>query len=156
VSTPGFTGGPRGRRPRRAVPWLRSALLGLICLALLTADSGATTLCIAADGSAAIEAAFDGRCDGCDQRLFEPVRSAAPSGSELRAASCAGCVDVDVAGIGRAAGRDPELASLDAVALAPVRIGVAPLAPAHPTSVRGEHTTAASSGSSGRASILRC
>jgi len=152
------------RRSRRVAAWLRSALLGLrsgllglVCLAVVAADSNATTLCIDADGSAAIEIAYDGRCSGCDDDAFPPLQAEARPRSELRGASCQGCLDVDIAGIERAARRDLDLASLTIPWVAPALISALPCAPASVACTRRlERPLDARSASLARTRVLRC
>jgi hypothetical protein len=139
------------------VALLRSALLGLVCLAVLAADANATTLCIAADGSAAIERARDGRCDGCEDRPLAPTPVETRSLSDLRDATCRGCLDVDVAGVDQAARRDLELARLTVLAVAPVLAQMAPLVPSPaPRALRSAPPGGAGSAALARSSVLRC
>jgi hypothetical protein len=130
-------------------------VLGLICLAVLAADANATTLCIAADGSAAIERASDGRCDGCEDRPLAPVETRTVS--DLRDATCQGCLDVDVAGVDPAARRELELARLTVLIVAPVLAQPPPLVPASAARAR----RSAPPGGAGpaalaRSAVLRC
>jgi len=140
----------RTRRPD-AIRWLRGVLLTLLCLAVLGADSRATTLCIDDDGTAGIESAIAGRCAGCDDA---PVSRPQP-GSELRAAACDGCVDLDVAGVEQGARRELELVGVGAPAPAPaphaLPVAAPRLAPARHAQVRDT-----GSGAPSRVRVLRC
>jgi hypothetical protein len=152
VSIQRRTGSIRGLRAGSAV---RGTLLALLCLALLGAESRATALCIDRGGVAGIEAAFAGRCAGCDDEPLARAGEPSSPGSELRAAACDGCLDLDVAGIEQGARRELGLARLAGPVLPPALHALpspaAPLAPA-----RRALEPDASPGALARSRILRC
>jgi len=139
----------------RSIRGLRAAR-GMLCLAVLGADSRATTLCIDREGRPALETAFAGRCAGCDDGPLAPVGEPQTSGQQLRAAAdCDGCLDLDVAGVEQGARRELELAGLAAPVLVPALQALPAPAPGLIHTPRALALDA-SPGALPRARILRC